>query len=1582
MTTCFAHKSLNFIILISFLLTTVLGPAQTTSVAAQIELTTRYTYDPNGNITTRTDPNGNTIRYEYDPANRLTDILYPDGSVVTYSYDASDHRTQMVDSRGTTTYRYDAFGRLTDVTDANGNHLGYEYDALGNLTALIYPDGSVVRYGYDVDGRLVSVTDASGTTTYTYNAAGRLASRILPNGVTTTYTYDAANQLTTISHLDNAGRTLVAFEYTLDAAGRRTQMLEIGADGERLITHYVYDIIGRLTDVTYHDGQTVHYTYDAVGDRLKMTTLEGKTAYTYNDLNQLVTLTAPDGAVTSFRYDNNGNLTEKVAPEGKTHYMYDYENRLVRYSNGTNNVEYIYNGIGERVAKIVNDVRTNFVNDPNRNYVQVLAETDGAGTPQRIYRWGNELINQEDFNSASRHYYLHYEISGSVCNLIDSNNAIVNDYRYDAFGGVTSKIEGISNDHQFHGEVLEEETGLVFLRARYYDPEIGRFLTRDLIVGELANPRTLNPYVFTLNDPVNLRDPSGKFYDPTGGELTAQLIWNIASGIWVGARTGWEYSSHGYEAFGGLYGAIYGSSAGLINAFSSPYTPPGGSLINVSQGVFDTMDLAQQGWGTYSDWISTAYDFWTGKLSFPPNGDGSGPVGGVSLDRSAEVLVYLNNITGAAFDPTTGQLILIGQQDLSLPPMNMDDLVVAIRSVYSGEDPGVTMVPLDPSGGDITQRVEYFGQTENTHFGWIMFEADRYLKSLAAGQDTLTGQPVTPDVPGFKSELQLSFEQRTAVPWHRNWFVPGEIVLAQASDGQTMIFERASIQLESRFIQFQSDGSMIDIEGSSPVTDQFTVFVSEHYDEFADEKPQLAELEQLARIVGVVKWLRDSGIPVDLSWLDNYEVAYVETPLTTPGVVNEMSTSDASYTITSFGGVDFSTENSYVGDDYADAVALRKQALASRPADAPTTWEFELGDETYTSVALNLAPSEVVGGYTAASMDLALPVSGGIRASFTRSYNSVNLAGSALGPGWSFIPYSLTIQETLIPVSDTEYQIEQRATLTIGTQREIFTGPYQSAEGETMLLPETPSSAYRDVLLQPDGTFAARRRDGMRMKFDPAGRLQFVEDRNGNRLSYLYDEEHPERLIAISDATGFGISLQYNADGWLTGLLASDGRTVRYSYDAAGRLTDVADDTGPLAFYVYDENNLLVEVRDGESRTRLQNSYDGLGRLLAQTDAADYGITTTYPDTGEVIFSDLDGNQVRRVYEEGQLISQTDPLGNTVSLGYDSAGNLSSITDPSAYTTYYNYDDWGNLASIELPTGERAQITYDTEARPMWVIGPDNRMVVYEYDETGNLVSATDGLMFQGQAADGTITYDPTGARSTGFDFDEQGNLIVIIDPVGRTTQMNYDAQGNLTTVHLPSGNMAQLAYDGRSRLVSITDPLGQAISFDYDARDNLTRVSTATGSSQYAYDSTGNLSSLTDPQGSVTSFGYDARSNLTSVTEASGAVTTYEYDAPRRLKAVVNANGGRMEYEYDLLGRLVAETRHQSPVSEDNEPSPESAESPYMEPTMPEPAAKPNFYIFGGGMVLGLIVLIVVFRGIARRRKQREEDLWDYEDW
>jgi RHS repeat-associated protein len=1568
------------------LLGTPSGRSVATSAPSDQMFEARYEYDGAGSLVGRTDANGATTRYEYDVENRLVRIDYPDDSEVTYAYDDIGRRTRMTDPLGTTSYVYDLRGRLASVTDANGNTVGYEYDLAGNLTTLVYPDDSVVHYDYDADGLMTSVTDQAGTTTYAYDEAGRLVARTLPNQITTRYAYEPGGSLTGVFHVDRAGETLLAFEYTLDMAGRRTQVVETTADGQRQTTQYGYDSLGRLVEVTYPDGRTVRYAYDALGNRLSMVTPEGETVYSYDQANRLLSLTGPDGSVTEYAYDGNGNVVERRSPGGTTRYTYDHDNLLVRVQDGTMVVVHEYDGDGYRVAKTVDGVRTEYVNDVNCMLPHVLVE-QGAGNEVRYTQDGRVLAQASAV--AGEVVYLLEDGLGSTVALAGEEDTLVTRVSYEGFG---LPITGGSADspYGFTGERYDPETGLLYLRARYYDPGIGRFIGKDPLPGLLRDPQSQNAYVYAENNAANLVDPSGfqppypydrdrqdrmpayherwltpreavRVYPPPqlstpptraeqalsviaqesvfsgiGGFLGPGLGGLLSAGtsmwsLWPGTAYDpvlLRYYGHTENIYTALSTSLAFQQVGYIRPVSREDIESARLDIALHMAYYGPRALTDQyvghllggysGISGFEHWRSIHYSSDSDSDGIPDHldpaphdqrtnvfpgddgdGGGGGAVGGVLLDKSAEVLMNLNDITGAAFDPTTGQLILIGQEDTALPPMSLDDLAVAIRAVYAGEDPGVTMVPVDPSWQDSTQRVEYFGQTDGTHFGLVMFEADRFLKGLASGRDTLTGEPVTPDVQGFKSELELSFELQTDVPWHRNWFVPDQIVLKLAEDGQSMIFERATMRVESRFIQFLEDGTQIDIQGSSPVTDQFTQLISEHYDEFAKEQEELAELIQLAKIVGVVRWLRDNDIPVDFSWMEGYPITPADTPRTTPGISTEVCTTDGTYCVVSFGGVDFQPENAYQEDGDGQVAELREQTLASRPLDLPLTWEFEEGGESYIAVALNLAPAEVVGGYSTALRDLCVGANGGLSVDFTRYYNSLNLEDGAMGPGWSSTPYRLHVQEIAQLDSRTDlgktYLVEQQMYLVTGNGRERFTGPYIDSSGQRFFVPERGDSDYREIVVHDDGIYTLQLPDGMDIHFHANGGVDAIEDQNGNRVTYRYDGEG--RLTGVADAAGLGVTLSYDGGSRLVRATTSDGRSVSYEYDRDGRLVGVADAGGPVASYLYDEENRLIEIQDCDGQTLLQNSYDNLGRLLAQTDGAGYHFTVAYePTTGQVTYTDAEDNLFIGTYENGNLVDLTDPRGHAAHYSYDEDGRLTAVTDERGNAVHYEYDEQGNLSEIRSPSGATMRVYYDAESRPAWMINPENMMTAFEYDERGNLVQLR-------------VSDDSSQAHTmVEFAYDDRGQCVAVTDARGSTVSIEYDERGNVTAMQMPSGAATQMTYDERARLASVTDPLGSTVYFGYDERDYMTSVTTPAGTVHYDYDQRQNLTSVVGPMGDATNYEYDAMGRLTSVTEPTGVTTRYEYNAAGNLTDIVYSNGAQQHYEYDAIGQLISE--------------------------------------------------------------------------
>ena len=233
------------------------------------------------------------------------------------------------------------------------------------------------------------------------------------------------------------------------------------------------------------------------------------TTYTYDENHRLIKEETEENVIT-YTYDSNGNLIGKTTREGEFIYTYDFENRLISVITPTSNIQYFYDGEGNRITKEVNGVRVNFIVDNNNptGFSQVLAEVDNEGNISADYTYGKDLIAME--NSQGSFFY-HYDALGSTRNLTDMAGNITDTYSYYAFGNLLSIAGGTSNPYLFTGERFDAETNFYYLRARYYDPGVGRFLSMDPFPGTEFSPITLHPYLYCQNNPVMFVDPSGEY---------------------------------------------------------------------------------------------------------------------------------------------------------------------------------------------------------------------------------------------------------------------------------------------------------------------------------------------------------------------------------------------------------------------------------------------------------------------------------------------------------------------------------------------------------------------------------------------------------------------------------------------------------------------------------------------------------------------------------------------------------------------------------------------------------------------------------------------------------------------------------------------------------------------------------------------------------------------------------------------------------------------------------------------------------------------------------------------------------------
>ncbi len=474
--------------------------------ADPLSFATAYSYDPVGNVLAVTDAKGQTNRFAYDALNRLLSITYADSKNVAYSYDADGNRTSMTDWTGMTSYQYDALDRLASVAFPGSKTVAYSYDANGRRVSLTYPDGKVVQYGYDADERLSTATDwLSHVAQYTYDPAGNLLKTQYPNKANIGFTYDAANRLTSVVN-NTVGVPPLAFNYTLDPVGNRTVVTEAG-----IPTNYGYDALNELTSAQLWLLKTT-WTYDPVGNRLSQASPLGVTNYAYDASDRLL-----KAGTRTFIYDADGNqisVTDAFTHFKRT-YAFNAANRLISVDGGLTD-SFVYDGDGNRVSQSAGGSTQSYVNDVAATLPVVLQDTYNVGSPTS-YVYGLNLI--ESLQGRDDDFY-QYDGLGSVIQLTNSAGFPELSYFYDAWGNSILPSPP-TNPFRFTGQTLDSTTGLYYLRARYYDPTLGRFLSRDPLLENPSYLRSTSPYIYGLNSPTRFGDPTGLLTEAIGFSASA-----------------------------------------------------------------------------------------------------------------------------------------------------------------------------------------------------------------------------------------------------------------------------------------------------------------------------------------------------------------------------------------------------------------------------------------------------------------------------------------------------------------------------------------------------------------------------------------------------------------------------------------------------------------------------------------------------------------------------------------------------------------------------------------------------------------------------------------------------------------------------------------------------------------------------------------------------------------------------------------------------------------------------------------------------------------------------------------------------
>jgi RHS repeat-associated protein len=471
---------------------------EVTEVIDPLSRKTLKEYDAAGNLTKVTDAAGRTTTYKYDPANQLTEVSYSGGTTPTvkYEYNADGRRTKMIDGTGTSKYAYDQLDRLTESENGHGATVGYEYDLADQQTKITYPGSKSVLRAFDKAGRLESVTDwLEHTTKFGYDADSDQTSTTFPaaSGNVDQFAFEADDAMESAT-MKKGAEVLASLEYTRNKALQVTKATTKGLPGEEKPA-FSYDENSRLSK-----GAGIKYGYDAANNA---TTIGGNT-YLYDSADELERAEAKKATVATYSFDELGERTKTKPSTGPaTSYGYDQAGDLTSVTRPKEGeiaaIEDSYgnDGDGLRASQTVSGTTSYMTWDVAEALPLLLS--DGSST--FVYGPSGLPIEQVSGETVQ---YLHHDQQGSTRMITGASGTVAATTTFDAYGNKLGSTGSATTALGYDGQYTNADTGLIYLRARAYDPATGQFLSVDPLAAS-----TREPYAYAGDEPVGASDPSG-----------------------------------------------------------------------------------------------------------------------------------------------------------------------------------------------------------------------------------------------------------------------------------------------------------------------------------------------------------------------------------------------------------------------------------------------------------------------------------------------------------------------------------------------------------------------------------------------------------------------------------------------------------------------------------------------------------------------------------------------------------------------------------------------------------------------------------------------------------------------------------------------------------------------------------------------------------------------------------------------------------------------------------------------------------------------------------------------------------------